>query len=73
MYFGQLTEKGLIFSVFTNLIWTMTETLTIKKKKTGTNYTEITVLFEYVSFSFFLKWERNPEISPHHINCWIFF
>ena len=25
IYFGQLTEMALIFSVFTNLIWTITE------------------------------------------------
>ena len=25
IYFVQLTERALIFSVFTNLIWTMTE------------------------------------------------
>ena len=33
IYFSQLTEMDLIFSVFTNLIWTMTEILPKKKKK----------------------------------------
>ena len=36
-YFGQLTEMAFIFSVFTNLIWTMTEILPKKNKKKQKN------------------------------------
>ena len=36
IYFGQLTEMALIFSVFTNLIWTMTKIRPKKKTKKKT-------------------------------------